>query len=72
MSDIRIFENRQFEDPARFVTQPNIGLAAGEGDAFAYAITALTPQTAAELRDLADQADRVWADYAAFLDKETR
>ena len=73
MSDIRIFENRAFRDPARFITQPTIGLAIQEGEVVAHVTTVLTPHTAAELRDLADQAARVWAEYAAYeADREVQ
>lgn len=66
MSDLRIFENKAFKDPGRFITQPTIGLSIQEGEAFAHVTTVLTPHTAAELRGLADQAERVWAEYAAY------
>ena len=67
MKGLHVIPNRRFLAPHTFICPPDLGVSMGKGEAyFSYSIP-LTAKTGAELRALADEADRVWAEYAAEL-----
>lgn len=65
MKGLHVISNTRYLDPHTFICPPDLAVYMNEGEAhFGYTIP-LTAKTGAELRALADEADRVWADYAA-------
>lgn len=69
-ANIHIRPNRKFDPPHKFYCPPDLDVSLSNGEAYFSYSTPLTAKTGAELRALADEADRVWAEYAATLPAE--
>lgn len=67
MTSFRVYRNTRFDNPRKWTDPPELWIRLEDGAARAWIVMPVTANSGAELRALAEEADKNWAEYSASL-----